>query len=178
LILSYSVTIIPGVCAPLITRGSYRTRQTILNYFRLRNSNKLHNEKTSQLTKDQRYNRLKWKRTFQTSWKEKIPWYETSGMLITMGSSIIEKITVSVKRKTDLKIFCYNHPGCVCSITGGSYRTKHTWSWIISDYSTQGLKNPLVRGPGPAICGFGPNISNPIKSDGPVETVQLRTWNK
>ena len=33
--------------------------------------NKLHNEKTSQLTKDQRYNRLKWKRTFQTSWKEK-----------------------------------------------------------------------------------------------------------
>jgi len=22
----------------------------------------------------------------------------------------------------------------------------------------QGLKNPLVRGPGPAICGFGPNI--------------------
>jgi hypothetical protein len=22
----------------------------------------------------------------------------------------------------------------------------------------QGLKNPLVRGPAPAICGFGPNI--------------------
>ena len=22
----------------------------------------------------------------------------------------------------------------------------------------QGLKNPLVRGPGPTICGFGPNI--------------------
>ena len=53
-------------------------------------NNKLHNEKTPQLTKDQRYYRLKRKRTFQTSWKEKIPWYETSGMLITMGSNIIE----------------------------------------------------------------------------------------
>jgi len=36
-------------------------------------NNKLHNEKTPQLTKDQRYDRLKPKRTFQTSWKEKIP---------------------------------------------------------------------------------------------------------
>ena len=26
------------------------------------------------------------------------------------------------------------------------------------DTCMQGLKNPLVRGPGPAICGFGPNI--------------------
>jgi hypothetical protein len=36
-------------------------------------TNKLHNEKTPQLTKDQkqRYYRLKWKRTFKTSWKEK-----------------------------------------------------------------------------------------------------------
>ena len=34
-------------------------------------NNKLHNEKAPQLTKDQRYDRLKWKRTFQTSWKEK-----------------------------------------------------------------------------------------------------------
>ena len=25
-------------------------------------------------------------------------------------------ITVSVKCKTDLKLFCHNHPGCVCSI--------------------------------------------------------------
>jgi hypothetical protein len=41
-------------------------------------------------------------------------------------------------------------------------------------FTMQGLKNPLVRGPG-AICGFGPNNSNPVKSDGPVETVQLRT---
>jgi hypothetical protein len=24
--------------------------------------------------------------------------------------------------------------------------------------TVQGLKYPLVRGPGPAICGFGPNI--------------------
>jgi hypothetical protein len=30
--------------------------------------------------------------------------------------SIIERITVSVKRKTDLKLFCYNHLGCVCSV--------------------------------------------------------------
>ena len=52
-------------------------------------NNKLHNEKT-QLTKDQRYYRLKRKRTFQTSWKEKIPWVETSDMLITRRSNIIE----------------------------------------------------------------------------------------
>ena len=32
-------------------------------------NNKLHNEKPPQLTKGQRYDRLKWKRTFQTSWK-------------------------------------------------------------------------------------------------------------
>ena len=37
-------------------------------------NNKLHNEKTPQLTKGQRYDRLKRKSTFQTSWKEKIPW--------------------------------------------------------------------------------------------------------
>jgi hypothetical protein len=30
----------------------------------------------------QRYDRLKWKRIFQTSWKEKIPWVEASGRLI------------------------------------------------------------------------------------------------
>ena len=53
-------------------------------------NNKLHNEKTPQLTKDQRYYRLKRKRTFQTSWKEKIPWVETSDMLITRRSNIIE----------------------------------------------------------------------------------------
>ena len=29
--------------------------------------------------------------------------------------SIIERITASVKHKTDLKLFCYNHFGCVCS---------------------------------------------------------------
>ena len=29
--------------------------------------------------------------------------------------STIERITISVKRKTDLELFCYNHPGCVCS---------------------------------------------------------------
>ena len=45
-------------------------------------NNKLHIEKTPQLTKDKRYDRLKRKRTFQTSWKEKIPWVETSGRLI------------------------------------------------------------------------------------------------
>ena len=41
-------------------------------------NNKLHNEKT---TKDKRYDRVKQKRTFQSSWKEKIPWAETSGRL-------------------------------------------------------------------------------------------------
>jgi hypothetical protein len=44
-------------------------------------NNKLHNEKAPQLTKDQRYDRLKWKRTFQTSWKEKIPWVVSSDNL-------------------------------------------------------------------------------------------------
>ena len=42
-------------------------------------NNKLHNEKTPQPTKDQRYNRLKRKRIFQTSRKGKIPWVEASG---------------------------------------------------------------------------------------------------
>jgi hypothetical protein len=31
----------------------------------------------------QRNDRLKWKRIFQTSWKEKIPWVEASCRLIT-----------------------------------------------------------------------------------------------
>ena len=44
---------------------------------------KLHNEKTRQPTKGQRYDRLKWKKIFQTSWKEKIPWVEASVRLIT-----------------------------------------------------------------------------------------------
>jgi len=30
--------------------------------------------------------------------------------------SIIERFTASVKCKTDLKLFCYNHPGCVCYV--------------------------------------------------------------
>ena len=46
-------------------------------------NNKLHNEKTPQLTKGQRYDRFKQKSTFQTSWKEKIPLVEVSGRLIT-----------------------------------------------------------------------------------------------
>jgi hypothetical protein len=46
-------------------------------------NNKLHNEKTPQPKKGQRYNRLKQKKIFQTSWKEKIPWVEASGRLIT-----------------------------------------------------------------------------------------------
>jgi hypothetical protein len=40
-------------------------------------------KKTQQLTKGERYDRLKRKSTFQTSWKEKIPWVEASGRLIT-----------------------------------------------------------------------------------------------
>ena len=46
-------------------------------------NNKLHNEKTAQPTKGQRYDRLQRKRIFHTSWKEKIPWVEASGRLIT-----------------------------------------------------------------------------------------------
>ena len=48
-------------------------------------NNKLHNEKTPQPTKGQKYDRLKRKRIFQTSWKEKIPWVEARlcGRLIT-----------------------------------------------------------------------------------------------
>ena len=45
-------------------------------------NNKLHNEKTPQPTKGQRYDRLKRKRIFQTSWKEKITWIEAIGRLI------------------------------------------------------------------------------------------------
>ena len=47
-------------------------------------NNKLHNGKTPQPTKGQRYDRLKRKRIFQTSWKENIPWVEASGWLITL----------------------------------------------------------------------------------------------
>ena len=54
-------------------------------------NNKLHNEKT-QLTKDQRYYRLKRKRTFQTSRKEQIPWVEASGRLITLSNLIEIKL--------------------------------------------------------------------------------------
>ena len=39
-------------------------------------------KKTPQPTKGQRYDSLKRKRIFQTSWKEKIPWVEASGRLI------------------------------------------------------------------------------------------------
>ena len=46
-------------------------------------NNKLHNQKTPQPTKVQRYDRLKRKKIFQTSWKENIPWVEASGWLIT-----------------------------------------------------------------------------------------------
>ena len=35
----------------------------------------------------------------------------------------------------------------------GEFRDEKKIHYII-----QGLKNPLVWGPGPAICGFGPNI--------------------
>jgi hypothetical protein len=48
-------------------------------------NNKLHNEKTPQPTKGQRYDRLKRKIIFQTSWKEKITWIEASGRLINLA---------------------------------------------------------------------------------------------
>jgi hypothetical protein len=77
----------------------------------------------------------KWSMTFGVSGH----FYVWNASLIRL--CIIKRITVSVKRKTDLKLFCYNHPGvCAPLITGGSYRTKHTWSWIISDYVTQCLQ--------------------------------------
>ena len=41
---------------------------------------KLHNEKTPQLTKYKRYDRLKRKRAYQASWKERNPWVETSAL--------------------------------------------------------------------------------------------------
>jgi hypothetical protein len=41
-------------------------------------NNKLHNEKTPQPTKGQIYDGLKRKRIFQTSWKEKISWFEAN----------------------------------------------------------------------------------------------------
>jgi hypothetical protein len=40
-------------------------------------NNKLHNEKT---TKGKIYDRLKRKRIYQTSWKERNPWVETSAL--------------------------------------------------------------------------------------------------
>ena len=46
-------------------------------------NNKLHYEKSPQLRKGQIYDMIKRKRKFQTSWKEKIPWVEASGRLIT-----------------------------------------------------------------------------------------------
>ena len=35
-------------------------------------------KKTPQLIKGKIYDRLKWKITFQTSWKENIPWVEAN----------------------------------------------------------------------------------------------------
>ena len=47
-------------------------------------------------------------------------------------------------------------------------------SFSLNDiYWIQGIKKK--NGSRPAICGFGPTFSNPVKSDGAVETVQLRT---
>ena len=42
--------------------------------------------------------------------------YVWTASLIRFSITSIERITTSVKRKTDLKLFCYNHLGCVCSI--------------------------------------------------------------
>ena len=51
-------------------------------------NNKLHNEKTPQPTKGQRYDRLNRKRIFQTSWKEKISLFQASGRLILITLAI------------------------------------------------------------------------------------------
>jgi hypothetical protein len=53
---------------------------------------KLHNEKTPQLTKGQRYDRLKRKSTFQTSWKKKIHGVEASGRADNHGDLISLKL--------------------------------------------------------------------------------------
>jgi hypothetical protein len=55
-----------------------------LSSYRDTDNNKLHNEKTPQPTKGQRYDRLNRKRIFQTSWKKKITWNEASGRLINL----------------------------------------------------------------------------------------------
>jgi hypothetical protein len=65
------------------------------------------------------------------------------------------------KRKTDLKLFCYNHPGCVCSVNYRRFIQNKT------------LKNLPVKDR--RFVGSGLTFSNPVKTDGPVETVQLRT---
>jgi hypothetical protein len=40
--------------------------------------------------------------------------------------SIIERITASVKCKTNFKLFCYKHPGCVCSVNYRRFIQKKT----------------------------------------------------
>jgi hypothetical protein len=65
---------------------------TTINYI----MKKHHNQQ-----KGQRNDRLKQKRIFQTSWKEKIPWVEA---IVTTILGV-----------------------CAPLITGGSYGTKHTW---------------------------------------------------
>ena len=42
--------------------------------------------------------------------------YVWTASLICLSNTSIERITASIKRKTDLKLFCYNHLGCVCSV--------------------------------------------------------------
>ena len=52
--------------------------------------------KKTQLTNGQRYDMIKRKRTFQTSWKEKIHWVEASGRLIT--PAILSRWIVNFRR--------------------------------------------------------------------------------
>ena len=63
-------------------------------------NNKLHNEKTPQPTKGERYDRLKRKKIFQTSWKEKIPWVEVdnSGDLISLELNLQRHFLLYLQR--------------------------------------------------------------------------------
>ena len=61
-------------------------------------NNKLHNEKTPQLIKDQRYDRFKQKRPFQTSWKEENHWDEASGRLRPKENICVFTVTCQKNR--------------------------------------------------------------------------------
>jgi hypothetical protein len=48
--------------------------------------------------------------------------WTASLICLSITTCSIERITASIKRKTDLKLFCYNHIGCVCSVKYRRFR--------------------------------------------------------